>query len=174
MRFTSGTGSEVQMGQAETNPSQARCLYVTKAAGVQERRMKFRDCIGIPATVPSGIRGGRCWRLPACWTWNVLHQMTKPLLTRTYVALFGLLMRFAPGTDFINSEATLLHETMIYVCRQLGCGKTLTTMSCNADLRVDGRPGVKRKFWRRFGTGSTRYASSFQRQVCRRLPTKSQ
>lgn len=42
MRFTSGTGSEVQMGMAEGKSMlylEARCLGVTRGAGVQEHRM---------------------------------------------------------------------------------------------------------------------------------------
>lgn len=38
MRFTSGSGSEVQMGYAEGKSMlylEARCIYITKAAGVQ-------------------------------------------------------------------------------------------------------------------------------------------
>lgn len=38
MRFTSGSGSEVQMGYAEGKSMlylEARCIYITKAAGVR-------------------------------------------------------------------------------------------------------------------------------------------
>ena len=59
MRFTSGTGSEVQMGYAEGKSMlylEARCLAVTKGAGVQGTQNGSVSCIGVPAGVPGGIR----------------------------------------------------------------------------------------------------------------------
>src|SRR5699024_2310493 len=59
MRFTSGTGSEVQMGYAEGKSMlylEARGIFLTKAAGVQGLQNGSISCIGIPAAVPSGIR----------------------------------------------------------------------------------------------------------------------
>lgn len=52
MRFTSGTGSEVQMGYAEGKSMlylEARCLAVTKGAGVQGTQNGSVSCIGVPA-----------------------------------------------------------------------------------------------------------------------------
>ncbi len=60
MRFTSGSGSEVQMGYAEGKSMlylEARCIYITKAAGVQGLQNGSVSCIGVPSAVPSGIRG---------------------------------------------------------------------------------------------------------------------
>jgi propanediol dehydratase large subunit len=59
MRFTSGTGSEVQMGYAEGKSMlylEARCLAVTKGAGVQGTQNGSVSCVGVPAGVPGGIR----------------------------------------------------------------------------------------------------------------------
>ena len=59
MRFTSGTGSEVQMGYAEGKSMlylEARCVYITKGAGVQGLQNGSISCIGVPGGVPSGIR----------------------------------------------------------------------------------------------------------------------
>lgn len=59
MRFTSGTGSEVQMGYAEGKSMlylESRCIFITKAAGVQGLQNGSISCIGIPGAVPSGIR----------------------------------------------------------------------------------------------------------------------
>jgi propanediol dehydratase large subunit len=58
MRFTSGSGSEVQMGYAEGKSMlylEARCIYITKAAGVQGLQNGSVSCI-VPSAVPSGIR----------------------------------------------------------------------------------------------------------------------
>lgn len=59
MRFTSGSGSEVQMGYAEGKSMlylETRCIYITKAAGVQGLQNGSVSCIGVPSAVPSGIR----------------------------------------------------------------------------------------------------------------------
>jgi propanediol dehydratase large subunit len=59
MRFTSGTGSEVQMGAAEGKSMlylEARCILITKGAGVQGLQNGSISCIGVPGAVPSGLR----------------------------------------------------------------------------------------------------------------------
>ncbi|MGB9975673.1 propanediol/glycerol family dehydratase large subunit [Thermovenabulum sp.] len=59
MRFTSGTGSEVQMGYAEGKSMlylEARCIMITRGAGVQGLQNGSISCIGVPGAVPSGIR----------------------------------------------------------------------------------------------------------------------
>ena len=68
MRFTSGTGSEVQMGMAEGKSMlylEARCLGVTRGAGVQGTQNGSVSCIGVPAAVPGGIRAVACENLIA-------------------------------------------------------------------------------------------------------------
>ncbi|WP_279339813.1 propanediol/glycerol family dehydratase large subunit [Sphaerisporangium perillae] len=59
MRFTSGTGSEVQMGNAEGKSMlylEIRCILVAKGAGVQGLQNGSISCIGVPGAVPAGIR----------------------------------------------------------------------------------------------------------------------
>ncbi|MER5646416.1 propanediol/glycerol family dehydratase large subunit [Streptosporangium sp. NPDC002524] len=59
MRFTSGTGSEVQMGHAESRSMlylEIRCVLVAKGAGVQGLQNGSISCIGVPGAVPAGIR----------------------------------------------------------------------------------------------------------------------
>lgn len=59
MRFTSGAGSEALMGNTEGKSMlylEARCIYLTKATGVQGLQNGGVACIGIPGSVPGGIR----------------------------------------------------------------------------------------------------------------------
>jgi len=59
MRFTSGTGSEVQMGAAEGKSMlylEVLCIMITKGAGVQGLQNGSISCIGVPGAVPSGLR----------------------------------------------------------------------------------------------------------------------
>lgn len=107
MRFTSGTGSEVQMGYAEGKSMlylEARCLYMTKAAGSQGTQNGSVSCIGLPAAVPGGIRAVLAENLIAssldleCASSND-QSFTHSDLRRVSRSL----MQFLPGTDYICS-----------------------------------------------------------------------
>lgn len=107
MRFTSGTGSEVQMGYAEGKSMlylEARCLYITKGAGVQGIQNGSVSCIGVPSAVPGGIRAVLGENLLAamldleCASSND-QTFTHSDLRRSVRSL----MQMAPGTDFICS-----------------------------------------------------------------------
>lgn len=59
MRFTSGAGSEVMMGYTEGKSMlylEARCIYITKASGVQGLQNGGVSCIGMPGAVVGGIK----------------------------------------------------------------------------------------------------------------------
>ena len=107
MRFTSGTGSEVQMGFAEGKSRlylEARCLYVAKGAGSQGIQNGSVSCVGVPAAVPGGIRAILAENLIAmsldleCASSND-QSFTHSDLRR----VARTLMQFVPGTDFICS-----------------------------------------------------------------------
>lgn len=107
MRFTSGTGSEVQMGYAEGKSMlylEARCVYITKGAGVQGLQNGSISCIGVPGAVPSGIR--------AVLAENVITTMLDLEVASGNDQTFShspirrtarTLMQMIPGTDFIFS-----------------------------------------------------------------------
>ncbi|WED28702.1 propanediol/glycerol family dehydratase large subunit [Vibrio sp. DW001] len=107
MRFTSGSGSEVQMGYAEGKSMlylEARCIFITKAAGVQGLQNGSVSCIGVPSAVPSGIRAVLAENLICssldleCASSND-QTFTHSDMRRTA----RMLMQFLPGTDFISS-----------------------------------------------------------------------
>jgi propanediol dehydratase large subunit len=59
MRFTSGTGSEVEMGAADGKSMlylEDLCIMVTKGAGSQGLQHGSISCVGVPGSVPSGLR----------------------------------------------------------------------------------------------------------------------
>jgi propanediol dehydratase large subunit len=118
MRFTSGTGSEVQMGYAEGKSMlylEARCLYFTKGAGSQGIQNGSVSCLGVPAAVPGGIRAVLAENLIAvsldleCASSND-QTFTHSDLRRVARSL----MQFVPGTDFICSgySATPNYDNM--------------------------------------------------------------
>ncbi|MGK2866493.1 MAG: propanediol/glycerol family dehydratase large subunit [Mycobacterium sp.] len=118
MRFTSGTGSEVQMGNAEGRSMlylEIRCILVTKGAGVQGLQNGSISCIGVPGAVPAGIRAVAAENLIAsavdleCASGNDQSFSHSPM--RRVARLLPQLM---PGTDFITSgySATPNYDNM--------------------------------------------------------------
>lgn len=107
MRFTSGTGSEVQMGYAEGKSMlylEIRCVMVTKGAGVQGLQNGSISCIGVPGAVPSGIRAVLAENVATVL--NDLEVASGNDQTFTHSPIRNtarMLMQFLPGTDFIFS-----------------------------------------------------------------------
>lgn len=118
MRFTSGTGSEVQMGYAEGKSMlylEARCLYFTKGAGVQGIQNGSVSCIGVPSAVPGGIRAVLGENLLA--TMLDLECASSNDQTFTHSDLrrsVRSILQMAPGTDYICSgySATPNYDNM--------------------------------------------------------------
>lgn len=107
MRYTSGAGSELLMGNAEKKSMlylEARCLFMTKGAGVQGIQNGSVSCIGVPGAVPSGIRGVLAENLLAsmldleCASGND-QTFSHSDIRRTARTL----MQMIPGTDYIFS-----------------------------------------------------------------------
>ncbi|MGL5328978.1 MAG: propanediol/glycerol family dehydratase large subunit [Peptostreptococcaceae bacterium] len=107
MRFTSGTGSEVQMGFAEGKSMlylEARCLYVTKGCGVQGIQNGSVSCVGVPAGVPSGVRAILAENLIAAMLDLECASSNDQTFTHSDLRRVARsLMQMVPGTDFICS-----------------------------------------------------------------------
>ncbi|MBP2649297.1 MAG: Glycerol dehydratase [Firmicutes bacterium] len=107
MRFTSGTGSEVQMGYAEGKSMlylEVRCVMIARGAGVQGLQNGSVSCIGVPAAVPSGIRAVLAENL--CTSMLDLEVASSNDQTFTHSDIrrtARTLMEMLPGTDFITS-----------------------------------------------------------------------
>ena len=107
VRFTSGSGSEVLMGSSEGKSMlylECRCLYVTKGAGCQGIQNGSVSCIGVAASVPSGIREVLGENLVAallgleCASSNDQSFSNSDMRRTARTCL-----QFLPGTDFIFS-----------------------------------------------------------------------
>lgn len=107
VRFTSGSGSEVLMGSSEKKSMlylECRCLYVTKGAGSQGIQNGSVSCIGVPGSVPGGIREVLGENLVAallgleCASSND-QSFSNSDMRRTARTM----LQFLPGTDFIFS-----------------------------------------------------------------------
>ncbi len=107
VRFTSGSGSEVLMGYSEKKSMlylECRCLYATKGAGSQGIQNGSVSCIGVPGSVPGGIREVLAENLVAallgleCASSND-QSFSNSDMRRTARTM----LQFLPGTDFIFS-----------------------------------------------------------------------
>ena len=107
VRFTSGSGSEVLMGNSEKKSMlylECRCLYARKGAGSQGIQNGSVSCIGVPGAVPGGIREVIGENLVAallgleCASSND-QSFSNSDMRRTARTM----LQFLPGTDFIFS-----------------------------------------------------------------------
>jgi propanediol dehydratase large subunit len=107
MRFTSGTGSEVQMGNAQGKSMlflEIRCILIAKGAGSQGLQNGSISCIGVPGAVPAGIRAVAAENLIAsmvdleCASGND-QSFSHSAMRRTA----RLMPQMMPGTDFVCS-----------------------------------------------------------------------
>jgi propanediol dehydratase large subunit len=107
MRFTSGTGSEVLMGNAEGKSMlylEIRCIMVTKGAGVQGLQNGAISCIGITSSVPSGVRAVLAENLIASMLDLEVASGNDQTFTHSDIRRTArTMMQFLPGTDFIFS-----------------------------------------------------------------------
>jgi propanediol dehydratase large subunit len=143
MRFTSGTGSEVQMGNAEGKSMlylEIRCILVTKGAGVQGLQNGSISCIGVPGAVPAGIRAVLAENLIAstvdleCASGND-QSFSHSDMRRTA----RLLPQLLPGTDFVCSgySAVPNYDNM-FAGSNLDCEDFDDWNVIQRDLQVDG------------------------------------
>jgi len=107
MRFTSGTGSEVQMAYAEGKSMlylEIKCIMITKGAGVQGLQNGSISCIGVPAGVPGGIRAVLAENLvTTCLDLEVASGNDQTFSHSAFRRTARLMGQFLPGTDFIFS-----------------------------------------------------------------------
>lgn len=107
MRCTSGTGSEVLMGNAEKKSMlylEIRCLLVIKGAGVQGTQNGAISCIGITGSVPSGIRCVLAENLVAAQLGLEVASGNDQTFSHSDIRRTArMLMQMLPGTDFIFS-----------------------------------------------------------------------
>lgn len=143
MRFTSGTGSEVQMGFAEGMSMlylESRCLFVTKAAGSQGTQNGSVSCVGVPAAVPQGIRAILAENLIAIMLDLECASSNDQTFTHSDLRRVArTLMQFVPGTDFICSgySATPNYDNM-FAGSNWDAEDYDDWIILQRDLRVDG------------------------------------
>jgi propanediol dehydratase large subunit len=107
MRFTSGTGSEVQMGYANKKSMlylEIKCIMITKGAGVQGLQNGSISCIGVPGAVPGGIRAVLAENVATVLLDLEVASGNDQTFTHSPIRNTArMLMQFLPGTDYVFS-----------------------------------------------------------------------
>ncbi|MFC6765203.1 propanediol/glycerol family dehydratase large subunit [Natrinema soli] len=107
MRYTSGAGSELNMGQAEGKSMlylEARCILVTKGCGVQGLQNGGISCIAIPASVPAGVKEVAAENLITMMADLEVASGNDQTFTHSDKRRTARMMpQFLAGTDFIFS-----------------------------------------------------------------------
>jgi propanediol dehydratase large subunit len=107
MRFTSGTGSEVQMGYADKKSMlylEIKCIMITKGAGVQGLQNGSISCIGVPGAVPGGIRAVLAENVATVLLDLEVASGNDQTFTHSPIRNTArMLMQFLPGTDYVFS-----------------------------------------------------------------------
>lgn len=107
IRFTSGTGSEVLMGNAEGKSMiylETRCLMCTKGSGAQGVQNGAISCIALPLSLPGGSRTVLAENLIAALLDLEVASGNDAMASHSVIRKSAKLMaQFLPGTDFICS-----------------------------------------------------------------------
>jgi len=107
MRFTSGTGSEVQMGYAEGKSMlylEIRCVMITKGAGVQGLQNGSISVVGVPGAVPAGVKTMLAENIATVLNDMEVASGNDQTFTHSPIRNTArMLMQFLPGTDYIFS-----------------------------------------------------------------------
>jgi propanediol dehydratase large subunit len=143
MRFTSGTGSEVQMAGAQGKSMlylEIRCVMMAKGAGVQGLQNGSISCIGIPASVPSGIRAVLAENLAAALFDLEVASGNDQTFSHSEIRRSAkMLCQMLPGTDFIFSgfSAVPNNEDM-FAGSNMDAGDLDDYLIIQRDMMVDG------------------------------------
>jgi propanediol dehydratase large subunit len=107
MRYTSGAGSELNMGQAEGKSMlylETRCVLVTKGCGVQGLQNGGISCIAIPTSVPAGVKEVAAENLVTMLADLEVASGNDQTFTHSDKRRTARMMpQFLAGTDFIFS-----------------------------------------------------------------------
>ena len=112
VRFTSGTGSEALMGQADGRSMlylEARCLATVRAAGSQGVQNGSISCVALVLSVPGGTRAILAENVLAAWLDLEVASGNDAIASHSEIRKTAKLMgQFLPGTDFVTSGYSVM------------------------------------------------------------------
>jgi propanediol dehydratase large subunit len=112
VRFTSGTGSEALMGEAEGMSMlylEARCISVVRAAGSQGVQNGSISCVALVLSLPGGTRAILAENVIAAWLDLEVASGNDAIASHSPIRKTAKLMgQFLPGTDFVTSGYSVM------------------------------------------------------------------
>jgi propanediol dehydratase large subunit len=112
VRFTSGTGSEALMGEAEGMSMlylEARCISVVRAAGSQGVQNGSISCVALVLSLPGGTRAILAENAIAAWLDLEVASGNDAIASHSPIRKTAKLMgQFLPGTDFVTSGYSVM------------------------------------------------------------------
>ena len=112
VRFTSGTGSEALMGEAEGMSMlylEARCIAVVRAAGSQGVQNGSISCVALVLSLPGGTRAILAENVIAAWLDLEVASGNDAIASHSAIRKTAKLMgQFLPGTDFVTSGYSVM------------------------------------------------------------------
>ncbi len=146
MRFTSGTGSEVLMGNSEGKSMlylESKCLFLTKACGVQGTQNGSINCSPLVVALPNGFRTIAAENLIASMLGIEVASGNDTAFTHSDIRRgVKLAMQLIPGTDFITSGyGGIPNCDNVFAGSNTDCDDYDDFYTLQRDMKVDG--GIK-------------------------------
>lgn len=143
MRFTSGTGAEVQLASAQGKSMlylEIKCVMLSKGVGVQGLQNGSISCIGVPAAVPGGIRAVLAENLvTTCLDLEVASGNDQSFSHSPFRRTARTLMQMLPGTDLIFSGySTVPNYDNMFAGSNFDCDDNDDYLIIARDLKTDG------------------------------------
>ncbi len=143
MRFTSGTGAEVQLASAQGKSMlylEIKCVMLSKGVGVQGLQNGSISCIGVPASVPGGIRAVLAENLvTTCLDLEAASGNDQSFSHSPFRRTARTLMQMLPGTDLIFSGySTVPNYDNMFAGSNFDCDDNDDYLMISRDLKVDG------------------------------------
>jgi len=143
MRFTSGTGSEVQMAYAEGKSMlylEIRCVMLAKGAGVQGLQNGSISCIGVPGGVPGGIRAVLAENLTTMLLDLEVASGNDQTFSHSDIRRTArMLMQALPGTDLIFSGySSVPNYDNMFAGSNFDCDDYDDFLILQRDLKMEG------------------------------------
>jgi propanediol dehydratase large subunit len=143
MRFTSGTGAEMQLASAEGKSMlylEIKCVMLSKGIGVQGLQNGAVSAIGVPASVPAGILAVLAENLvTTCMDLEVASGNDQSFSHSPYRRTARTLPQMLPGTDLIFSGySTVPNYDNMFAGSNFDCDDHDDYLIIQRDLKVDG------------------------------------
>lgn len=142
MRFSSGSGSEVMMGNAEKKSMlylEARCIWLTKACGSQGVQNGSIDALPLSTSVPGGMKAVASENLIASMLGLEVASGNDTHFSHSLArSISKTMMQMLPGTDLINSGySSVPNSDNTFAGSTLDCDNYPDIYMLQRDMQID-------------------------------------